>query len=287
MSAWITYTAERFPPLVYLLVVGGFVCSGALVGGGDLSALPTGTAAVGLLWFFFELRLMDERKDFDKDQIANPGRPLPRGLLTPPQVDRAIRRLALGMIGVAVLAGVATTPTAGGLFLLLTGYLWLMYREFYLGAWLVERPILYAASHQIVLLPMVAFVAACVDPMAIQRREVWATGLVSLGGFFAYEVCRKLDPGAHPVLRTYRAVYGASGTAGLVLAALALAAVGAIGLGRGSGWFLWPTEAVLAGSLCLLWLAPARYKAVEALASLSLLVHLWAGAIAVWGGGRP
>ena len=40
MSAWITYTAERFPPLVYLLVVGGFVCSGAIVGG----AAGAGTA---------------------------------------------------------------------------------------------------------------------------------------------------------------------------------------------------------------------------------------------------
>ena len=40
--------------------------------------------------FFAELRLMDELKDYEKDLIAHPERPLPRGLLSREEVRAAV-----------------------------------------------------------------------------------------------------------------------------------------------------------------------------------------------------
>ncbi len=286
MTAWMTYVRERFPLPVYALLVGGFVLSAAAAAGSPLEVAATAFGAAGLLAFFFELRLMDELKDLEKDRVANPDRPLPRGLLNPDGVRRTVAGIALGMgaYGVA-LAPVAGVPAAAA-FLLLTVYLWLMYREFYLGAWLVDRPILYAATHQIVLLPMSAFAALCYRPESWQTPAVWYTGLVSLGGFFAYEVCRKLDPAAHPILKTYRSMYGLGGSAALVAVSLGIAAAGAAGLGRSHALLLWPTEAILLASLPLA-AHPKRFKWVEGIASISLLLHLWGGALGVWIGGKP
>lgn len=285
MSAWLTYARERFPLPVYLLLSGGFVLSGAYAGGHALQPLPAALALVALLVFFFELRLMDELKDCDKDVVAHPERPLPRGLLTREAVGRAVARIAWAMLALAALIGVTCGPWAGGLFGLVTAYLWGMYREFYVGAWLSERPLLYALSHQVIIAPIVAFAAACFGADALTEPRTWSLAAASLGGFFAYEVCRKLDPAAHPVLRTYLAVYGPARTGAIVLGACAVAAAGAWGLG--AHLVLWPAEALLASSCVLLVTSPARYKVVEALATLSLLLHLWSGVIGHFAGWIP
>ncbi len=56
---------------------------------------------------------MDERKDFEKDKIAHPERPLP-ARLTVAQVDRAIASLAVLLFAVAAAAGVLVNAVAGG-----------------------------------------------------------------------------------------------------------------------------------------------------------------------------
>ena len=42
-------------------------------------------------------------KDYEKDKMAHPNRPLPRGLLTTKQVERAIKNILRGMIGFSFL----------------------------------------------------------------------------------------------------------------------------------------------------------------------------------------
>ena len=100
---------------------------------------PFMLSLLGTLLFFFELRLMDELKDYDKDKIANPGRPLPRGLLTPGQVKTAIRNILWGMIGFSFLLFAALNVYAGICYFLLTGYLFLMYKEFFISKWLNNK----------------------------------------------------------------------------------------------------------------------------------------------------
>ena len=274
MAAWLTYLKERFPLPVYVLVVGGLCASGASLSSGSVAALAIGVSFFGLMLFFALLRLMDELKDYDKDQVAHPDRPLPRALLSVSQTKQMVQRGAASMLVAALCAGVLTDVRAGGAYLLVTGYLWLMYEEFYCGAWLEQRPLLYALTHQLILIPICYFCVLVVQPEMLTSLLPFYFGLCSLGAFFAYEVCRKLDPEAHPILRTYLTVYGRWGAFVIVLVATLVAAAGAGALGLQH--LLLPVQVMLMLSLSVLWFKPGAYRIPEGVAGLSLLLHLWA-----------
>lgn len=277
MARWLTYIRERFPPFLYLILVAGMALSGTSLSHGSFLPLPFAVGFGGLFIFFAELRLMDELKDYDTDIVAHPERPLPRGLLAISEVKRVIAWLLALLVLWAAVSAAVLHLAAGLCFLAVVFWLWLMYREFFVPAWLSERPLLYALSHQIVLLPLAAYPVALTNTAFLSAAETYAFTLISVGAFFSYEVCRKLDPEAEPVLRTYLSVYGRAMTALLVVAATLVAAYGAKELSLNV--VLWPLEALLTASLALVWLRPHAYKIIESLAGISLLVHLWSVAI--------
>ena len=288
MGTWVTFLKERIPALSYLILAAGLAASG-----NHLSQLTSvamsghmpppinwrtmAVAACGTFVFFAALRIMDEYKDYEKDRIAHPQRPLPRGLLAPEQVARAVNILVVTMLIYAIAVTFATNffgLFAGLCYLLVTGYLWLMYREFYAPAWLTKRPLLYAASHQLILIPLSYFVTLTVYPFAWLHPKPALFGITVLGAFFTYEICRKLDPNAHRLIGTYLSHYGTLRTIALAASTLGLSALGALGLGLGP--LLWPFELLLLALMALLIIAPHRFKIVEHAASLSLVLHVWA-----------
>lgn len=273
MKRWLTYLKERYPLPVYLLLSGGITLSASLVTAGRLESAANLFALAGLMLFFFELRLMDELKDYSKDQAAHPERPLPRGLLGPGEVRRTVNGVLAGMLAYAALGGLLLGPPSGLAYLAVTVWLFLMYREFFLGDWLGARPLLYAVTHQVIMVPLVVFAAACVAPRASLDGRVLFLSLANLGAFFAYEVCRKLDPRAHPVLKTYLSVYGVAGSFAVVAVANLVAAFGAWSVGMHP--LLWPLEALVMLSFIPLFRAPRFHKLVEGTATISLLIHLW------------
>jgi len=285
MERWLTYTRERFPVPVYLLLIGGFVLSGLFLAGGTFELRGSLLSFIGFLLFFYELRLMDERKDYHKDVVAHPERPLPRGLLSVEEVGQAVVLLILAMLAYSAVLMVLANRTASVAYLAVTAYLLLMYKEFFLGRWLDDRPLLYAVTHQGIVFAVCIFAATVTRPgMAGNVQTLWL-GLAVLGSFFAYEVCRKLDPGAHPVLKTYLAVYGRGVTGLTVAVSCVVAGLGARGLGLAP--LLWPAEGLLLASLGILFARPQRYKIVEGVATLSLLLHLWAIVIRHFAGWPP
>ena len=286
MGAWITFLKERLPLPSYLVLVVGLAVSGNVLGGAAASAEPaaaswitTAIAAAGAFLFFAVLRIMDEYKDYEKDKVAHPHRPLPRGLIAPEQVAVAVKGLAVAMLLFSVAVGLANRP-AGISYLLVTGYLWLMYREFYVGAWLANRPLLYAASHQVIILPLSYFCVLAGNPDAWRDSQPALLGITVLGAFFTYEICRKLDPNAHPLLQTYLSHYGPAKTLVLTICMIALSALGALGLGLGQ--MLWPLEGIMIALLSLLLLAPNRFKIIEHGATISLALHVWAVPLSTW-----
>ena len=286
MGAWMTFLKERLPLPSYLVLVMGLAISGSALGdamaAAESAATPWGAiamAAAGAFLFFAVLRIMDEYKDYDKDRVAHPHRPLPRGLIASEQVASAVKGLVVAMLLFGVAVGLGNGP-AGLSYLLVTGYLWLMYREFYAGAWLAGRPLLYAASHQVIILPLCYFCVLAGDPSAWRQLQPAFLGIAVLGAFFAYEICRKLDPNAHPLLQTYLSHYGPAKTLGLTICMIALSALGALGLGLGRT--LWPLEGILIALLPLLLLAPNRFKIVEHGATVSLALHVWAVPLGTW-----
>ena len=272
-SAWIILFRERIPLPVYSLLAGGIALSAQMIQLGEIHSFALAVSFVGILAFLIELRLMDEFKDYPKDLIAHSDRPLPRKVLSPRQVEKMIYVVFVAMAGGAALLSLAKS-TAGFIYAIVVLYLWLMFKNFYLGEWLAKKPILYAITHQAVMIPICLFSVALERASFIHHPPVWGWSVCLLGAFFSYEVCRKLDPKADPILETYLIAYGRSMTVGMVAILLGLAAYGAwiAELGR----LLWPLEILLALFLSLIFLKPKAFKVVEAIAVLVLLLHLWA-----------
>ena len=268
------FVKERIPLVSYVILVGGLSASGIVLGSTEFDALAFSFSAIGLLLFFVVLRLMDEYKDYEKDLVAHPQRPLPRGLLAKDQVLRAIHCSMAIMTGYACVNYAVLGFYAGLFYLFIAAYLWLMFKEFFVGAWLSSRPFLYAFSHQLILVLCCIYAFAVTVPASIWTPASWYFSMVVLGAFFAYEICRKLDPDAHPILGTYLHYYGQAKTSALVLLTTVVAAIGSDGLGLQP--YLAIVQSALILTLTLLFKAPGRYKIIEAVASISLIVHLWA-----------
>ncbi len=272
MAQWLTYFKERFPLPVYVTLVAGFVCSGTLIVGGQIVSIQALAAFIGLMVFFAMLRMMDEVKDFEKDKIANPTRPLPRGLLDVNVVKTVIQSTVLGMVGYAILLAVVFSLNAGSVYLFLTGWLWLMYREFYSGTWLEERQILYAITHQFILVPVTLLPIVLISPESLFLQVPWQFAGLVVGSFFTYEVCRKLNPNAHPLLHTYRQMYGVKKVFLIILCTNALA----ISMAYSLDIPYFAVGSVLVLVSYLVFLPKGKYKVVEGLATVSLVLHIWA-----------
>ncbi len=275
MDRWLVFLKERLPvPVLLLLSFGaGLSCLHLDQKPFQPLFLLLGTLQPGL--FLLTLRLMDEVKDFEKDKQVHPERPLPRGLLSVTEVTRAIY-LGLGlMFVVALIHGLQGRSLACGLYAFSTIYLWLMYKEFFVGTQLEKSPFLYAVTHQVIMLPLAASIRA-MNLSSFSWPEFLSPGLMYLGVFFTFEICRKLDPNAVPLLRTYRVHYGERTTGLMILFTTALTLTGTFLLYAGSTWSLTVLIAfALSVPLSYLLLLHKQYKAIEGLASLSLLVHIW------------
>lgn len=286
LKAWIIYVKERFPLPVYFLLSGGLVLSGAVLGYMEPYSKLTVLAFSYAIWLFATLRLMDELKDYKKDLIAHPTRPLPRGLIKPETVSFVIRVSML--VGCLLTAAIYyVNPLAGIFGIVTTVWLWLMYKEFYIGESLAKRPLFYAITHQLILIPFCLTLS--MRPQGYEellniKIVLWAVGV--LGAFFTYEVSRKLDPKAHPVLQTYLHVYGRGGSLAIVLGLFPLCLLAAI-LMRHEIWLL-PWSVLTLLSYGLLWMklkngkVDKRHKLIEGFATLSLFFHIWTPILKYW-----
>jgi len=96
-SKWMTYLKER-SPLPALL---GLSAMAAISSLGFRSEFSLSLFLCGIIFntlIFIQLRLGDEVKDYEKDKIVNPTRPLPRGLLSPAEVARAMNLVVVALL---------------------------------------------------------------------------------------------------------------------------------------------------------------------------------------------
>ncbi|HSM34984.1 MAG TPA: UbiA family prenyltransferase [Longimicrobiales bacterium] len=278
LARWGTLVRERFRPGPLLALAAALAASAQLVVAPRLDATGLIIGAVGVSALLGLLRLMDEVKDLDRDRIAHPERPLPRGVVRPDDARRAIH-LGVGalLLGAGLLAALRA-PVTGALYGVCVAYAALMYREFFLGRVLEARPFTYAATHQVIVLPMYAFATAAAAPAdALDPAVLWF-GLTGLGASFAFEVCRKLDPHAHPALGTYLSVHGPGRTFAAAAAAVALASFAAYRIGV-HPW-VWPAALLLLAVLAGVRARPERFARAEAAAGLFALVQVLAPTLA-------
>jgi hypothetical protein len=272
-SLWI-YTRERFPIPVYLLLTAGYALSSQAVLLRRIDGLSASLTLAYLLFFFYELRFMDETKDYEKDRVINPTRPIARGLFPVQSARRLVWVLWLALLGVGATFFGAGFDATAILCTIIAGWLALMYLEFFVGEKLGKHPFTYAVTHQVILIPIAMLGGSwALGREIFQSPEAWALAGMQTCSFFTYEVCRKLDPKTHLLQRTYLQAHGPWITAFACVILIAGSHLCAHLLGLHA--YLLPIQLLILVCLILSAARPERYKLTEGAATLGLLAHLW------------
>jgi hypothetical protein len=282
-TGWSSVVVERLALPALVFVSAAISVSLQLLSHNRVDLPPLLITVAGVTGLLALLRLMDDLKDLEKDRVAHPDRALARGALSQVEAERGVG------VGVGVLlAGAGALALwgparAGGWLALCAFWAFLMYREFFVPEFLGDRPVLYAVSHQAIIVLMYGFAAAAVGGGADARPEAWWFAATGLGASFTLEVCRKLDPAADPVLGTYRTSLGMGPTVGMTLVALTLVVVASAPIGLAP--VLWPVSGLVLVALAVAALRPTAYRVAAGAAGVlavvqplaPLLDHLWRG----------
>lgn len=272
---WLTYLAERSPPAVLLFIGAGIsLAPMAYLRSIDWALLAVGTA--GLFGLLVLMRLGDELKDFEKDSVIHPERPLPRGLLTVAQARRGMVVVSLLLVLLAAVGSLYWTGLGGTLLAIAVGYIWLMYKEFFIGHGLAKEPVLYAFAHQLVVFPLYGWTGALAGEDLFESRGYLAWLLYNFGASMTFEMCRKLDPQAHELQGTYLQHYGRWTTVAIISVFAVISICGGVAAGH-QAWLL-PVQVPLVLSVLLIPLKPGKFKVIEGLSMVSAAWHIWAPA---------
>jgi 4-hydroxybenzoate polyprenyltransferase len=264
LPRWAAFVAERFPPARHLLMAGAFFAGNAAAAvaltGGWLRPVTAICGGAATLLIFLRLRIFDEIKDCRTDRDVHPERPLARGLIAPAEAWR----VALAVAGAELLLALGCGLPALIAWAAVFGFSLLMFREFFIGAWLRPKMELYAAAHTLVAGWMGLFVAAAVSgqlPWELPAR-LWIFLIANWAVFNVFEFARKTwapeeeRPGVESYSGRLRPAGAALLAVGQVLPAAALA---------------WPLLAGAAGRTPALWTAALMAAIPTAAASIYVL----------------
>lgn len=191
-----TYQKERFPlvthaPLIVVVTAACLTFSAALSGSARTPRLTIAGAIFGITFIFFLLlRIADEIKDYEDDVRFRSYRAVPRGLVTLSELRSAA---VLGIVLQLVLAAVVDPALVVALGVVL-GYLGLMTKEFFAREWLKAHPLVYLASHMVIL-PLIALFATAGDWLIWRLAPPREVGLLALTAFLVgivLEIGRKI-----------------------------------------------------------------------------------------------
>lgn len=268
MRRWLIYQRERLPLLFYAPLSLGLTLSGYYLAAGSVRFLPVCIGFFAMLFYGFYLRLSDDMEDFEQDVLAHPERPLPRKLLSLDEVVNGLKWLLVGLWGLVLLLWLLTTFFAALSFAF--ALLWGMVKIFQ------------KSSHRL----MTEFFGQGYSFfLALFSLGLGYEGLFNLpvllffpllifGSVLTYDITRKLNPRAHPILMTPIHFYGLAKTLSFLFSVLVMTAIGAGALGF--QMMLWPIEIGVAASAFAVKLRSEWYKVPENVALFSLFIHVYA-----------
>lgn len=214
MNRWWTYQRERFPILLHGPLIAIFSFSSLSFSRllrHDFQLPSTRVALIAFLTsfiLFFQLRVLDEFKDYSEDAKYRPSRPIPRGLVHLKELGILGVCGALVQIGLAFWLNVSLVPLLVSVWF----YMFLMGREFFVRGWIKAHPLAYLLSHMVIM-PLMYFYISAMDWIAFEKTI--PSGLIwfMLAGFFngkVIEIGRKIR---HPEeeqegVETYSSLWG-------------------------------------------------------------------------------
>jgi len=204
-------TNERFPLIVNILLV-----TGTILALNKILKIPFGLTTFLLtlfinLFLLLLLRWTDELKDHDKDVLAHPLRPIPRGLVKVKELKSIIEKTMILFLAFGALIFLFFSLPSLVFYIITLAWMHLMYKEFFVGTKLQNFPFIYAVLHQLLIIPMSfmnAFILTSNLKSTVPLNSIFILSIIFLSSFFAYEVGRKLNPDAHPALKTYLHCFG-------------------------------------------------------------------------------
>ena len=219
------YLAQRFPLAAHGLLIVSYYSSNqflarALTAPGEPMHYDRSSilGAATLFLFFFHLRVFDEHKDFGDDSRHHPERVLQRGLVTLRHLRIAGTLAILGELALSLSRGPAATTAWGAAF----AFSLLMLVEFFAGAWLRRRFLLYAGSHMLVMPLLALMVFSFATGLYPWQAPPWFWVYAWVGFFVTvnWEISRKIRAPEDEIegLDSYSRVFGTYGAAYAVLA---------------------------------------------------------------------
>ncbi len=255
LNRWGVYQSERFPlmrhaPLVIVTALCVLMFTLGLRGETGLPNLLVWLgSSVVTLGLFFQLRVLDEFKDFDEDAKFRPYRAVPRGVLKLSELAAAGWAVAATQLALTWLFAPRATLTL----LICWAFMALMAVEFFVPHWLQARPLLYMISHA----PITGFIqiniSAWLWTTGVPLEILWLALSATAAGMIL-EIGRKLraPQDEEPGVVTYTAAWGrpralaawliAAGVAATLTLASSFGSVAVVGLslvGLSSLWLVW------------------------------------------------
>jgi acyl-coenzyme A synthetase/AMP-(fatty) acid ligase/4-hydroxybenzoate polyprenyltransferase len=273
MSNILQFIKERVPIIANLILAFGLVFSTQALLEHKFSILELVLSLISLLIFITELRFMDEIKDYEKDKVAHPDRPLPRGLVTVKQVQKLMVIFFGLFLACGALSYYYINATSGKLLFLTALWLFLMYKEFFIPKLINKSPIVYAISHQVIILPIVFYLTTIINYSLVFSPTNVGLALIVLSSFFTFEVGRKMDPKSDPILGTYLIQYGKVKTNLLILVLMLPGLFGGLLIGK----FLWMAipAALIFITQIRIFINQDKFKDLEGIIALNLIYNMW------------
>lgn len=224
------YTKERFPiPATLLYASAMFYLSyffpNALTGHGPVAVVDSLLGCLVIFMVLFEIRILDEHKDYKYDVIAYPERLLSRGVITLQELRRVLWVLLALQLVTSLYLGIVPFLV----WVLIQIYSLLMFREFFAPEFLKERIGLYLLSHQLSVPVVFLFgISMRIGRGDLSSIDPVAASAFLFGGMMAtinFEIARKTwsPDREHEQADSYTRVWGIGRTV-LVNQAVALAA---------------------------------------------------------------
>ncbi|HYG16431.1 MAG TPA: UbiA family prenyltransferase [Bacteroidia bacterium] len=232
LQRFVIYQRERFPVLAHGLLILAFTFSA--VSYSRLCRLTGGFIAwqdfMACFWVtfssFFLLRVADEFKDREDDALHRKYLPVPRGLISFPE----LKITAYTVLVLQVVVLLAVQPAMWPFYMAILLFLLLMRYEFFVSAWLKSHYMLYALSHMFII-PVIDMYASGTDWYLGDDNP--PTGIlyflvVSYLNGLVIEIGRKLRaPGKEePGVVSYSSLYGLRNAVLLWLLVISLAGAG-------------------------------------------------------------
>lgn len=274
MNRWLIYFYERLPLPKALLLCVGISLSGLFLEKNSFSLLNFFLSFIGIFIFFCQQKLIDDSKDYAKDVIGHPERPLSRGVVHHNEVIQAVQFLQICMFVFSLIIWVFIQEVAALAYVVVSAYLWVANKDFFLKNWLTKRRLLRGILQQSAIFFVAIFAVSVGKPNAALAPSALSFGLMLLGAFFTDDVCHNLNPKSHPVLASYIHYYGFITTFESVIVALAVSAMGAIALRL--DYLLIPCEGTVFVTLVILFFQQDYFRVPQLAAKISLFVHAWA-----------